>query len=63
VLQKTYGFGPGWTNLVNTTNGLFFYCRPHGVAAVGRFSGDGTFNQTGAFTISPNWSSVTTAEK
>jgi hypothetical protein len=67
-ILMTYGagsFGQGWTNLVATANGLFFYNWSNRAGAVGRFTSGGSFVQTtgygpGAFGF---WTHIVTTEK
>jgi hypothetical protein len=60
-----YSFGTGWTNIVNTANGVFFYNWRDGSAAIGYFGGDGGFVQTAGYSgvLSTNWSTIVTTEK
>jgi Zn-dependent metalloprotease len=60
-----YNFSPGWTNIVNTANGVLFYNSGNGSTAVGYFGVDGGFVQTAWYPdgLSANWSNIVTTER
>jgi hypothetical protein len=64
-VYPAYSFGTGWTNIVNTANGVFFYNWQTGTAAIGHFGADGGFVQTAGYPggLSTNWSTIVTTEK
>ncbi len=68
-VKQTYGahmfFYPGWTNLVPTANGLFFYSQNDRSGAIGHFASDGSFVQTQSFGAGEFgfWTQIVTTEK
>jgi thermolysin len=65
-ITKAYpagNFSQGWTKIISTAEGMFFYNFLNGVVAVGHLNADGSFTQTASARYSALWSAIVPTEK